>query len=377
MRGRPVESSALERDLRQLVGDRVAVSDFERWFYARDIVRIPGAVRSLVSATPDAVVRPETADEVAAVVKYCRQQGLPVVPRGAGSSGLFASVPRKGGVVLDLLGLKRVTGVDPDRETITADAGATWWQVETELQRHGMALRSYPSSARSATLAGWMMTSGLGIGSLRYGPVFDHVLSAGIVLPDCTRQEYTAGNGLELFFESEGMLGVVTDITLRVRRAPQGIMSFLVRFGDFADLCRALESLAATEEHPYNVEFQDGGYLALLRAAGYETTDFGEGGGTLLVTYDGEAAEIADGKGRIADLCQRHHGVLVEGGDAEWGQRFNMLRVRRAAPSIVPSSVYVPLDRVAEFQARYRGGRKRPAGMSCRHDRLPGVRDTV
>lgn len=356
-----MKADALERDLKRLVDGRATTADAELWPYARDIVRIPSAIRALVRSTPDAAVMPETAEEVSAVVDYCRRKGLPVVPRGAGSSGLFGSVPRRGGVVVDLRGMNRIDHIDADGETMTAGAGATWWQAEAELQRHGLALRSYPSSARSATLGGWVMTGGLGIGSLKYGPVFEHVLSAQVVLPDGIVRDYSSGEGLDLFFESEGTLGIITALTIRVRREPASVRSYLAHFADIGGLFRVLASLAAAERRPYNVEFQDAGYLSLLRAAGYETPEFGSGSGTLLVTYDGTERETTASGAHIAALCEGHGGALVEGAGREWEQRFNMLRVRRAAPSLVPCSVYLPVDRIGDFcLALGRTGRRQP-----------------
>ena len=247
------KESVLARDLEQLVGDRATVSEFERWFYASDIVHIPGVIRTMFKTMPDAVVRPATAEQVVAVVRYCQRYGLPVVPRGAGSSGLFGAVPKRGGVVFDLLDLSKIEDINTDRETVTAGAGATWWQIERALNQEGLSLMSYPSSARSATLAGWVMTSGLGIGTLKYGPVFNQLVSAEVVLPDGSLREYSAGEGLERFYESEGMLGVLTRLTIKVRRTPKMNRHHLIYFDDIGNLFQGLISLVSTSPHPYNI----------------------------------------------------------------------------------------------------------------------------
>ncbi len=185
-----MKRSALERDLRELVGERATTSDFERWFYRGDITHVPGGIRAMMRTTPDAVVRPADTAQVSAVVGYCRRHGLPVVPRGAGTSGLFGAVPKKGGVVLDLTDLSTVESVDIEAVTVTAGAGTTWSRLEEALMGYGLSLRSYPSSAPAATLGGWVMTSGLGIGSLKYGPVFGQVAAAEVVLPDGTIEQF-------------------------------------------------------------------------------------------------------------------------------------------------------------------------------------------
>jgi len=358
-----VKESGLENDLRGIVGDRVTTSEFERWFYTGDILHIPRAIRALFRTMPSAIVKPDTAEKVSAVVGYCQQRAIPVVPRGAGSSGLFGAVPKRGGVVLDLMDLSRIVEVDAEREMVIAEAGVTWWQLERRLNRQGLTLRGYPSSARSATLGGWVMTSGLGIGSLKYGPVFEHVLSAEVVLPDGSIREYTVGNGLERFFETEGMLGILTRLTLKVRRIPKLTSHHLVYFDNMADLFRALTFLANTVPCPYSIEVMDYKYLALLKDSGYAVTDFGPQSGVLLITYDGGKEDVEGGQGHLEKLSRQYQGVAREGAEQEWQHRFNMLRVKRAAPSIIPSSVYLPLDSMARFYSGLERLNKRTVGL--------------
>ena len=344
-----MKESALEKDLKGIVGDRVTTSEFERWFYTSDIMRIPRGIRALFKTMPSAIVKPETADQVSAIASYCQQHAIPVVPRGAGSSGLFGAVPKKGGIVLDLMDLAQVMEIDAEREMVTAEAGVTWWQLEKRLNRQGLSLRSYPSSARSATLGGWVMTSGLGIGSLKYGPVFDHLLSAEIVLADGSIREYAVGEGFERFFETEGMLGIITRLTLKVRKIPALISHHLVYFDDIVNLFQALVFLADTEPCPYNMEILDHKYLALLKASGYAVTDSGPGSGVLLATYDGEREDVEEGRRHLERMTGLYRGVERGGGEREWQQRFNMLRVKRAVPGVIPSSVYLPLGCVERF----------------------------
>jgi Fe-S oxidoreductase/FAD/FMN-containing dehydrogenase len=355
--------SNLEKDLKKIVGDRVTISEFERWYYARDLVSIPAPIRNLFKTTPEVVVRPQTTDEVAAVARYCYRQGIPIVPRGAGSSGLFGAVPKKGGAVLELTDLARIIEIDAEQETATAQAGATWWQLEKALSHKGLTLRSYPSSARSATLGGWLMTSGLGIGTLKYGPVFEHIVSAEVVLANGTIKEYAAGSGLAPFFETEGILGIMTRLTLRVRHKPEMVSHHLFYFTDIKNLFQALAPLARAEPRPYNIEIQDHRYLALLKAGGYPVTDFTPSSGVLLVTYDGNRGEVAAERGQIAKLAGQYGGVEIGGGERAWGERFNMLRIKRAVPSLLPSSVYMPLDKAGRFYCRLGRLKKRTIAL--------------
>ena len=358
-----MEEKELESGLSNIVGERVTTSEFERWFYTSDIMHIPSGIKMLFKTMPSAIVKPATTEHVSAVVSYCQQHAIPVIPRGGGSSGLFGAVPKKGGVVLDLMDLAQVIEINRKKESVTAEAGITWWQLEKELNKQGLCLRSYPSSARSATLAGWVMTSGMGIGSLKYGAVFEHILSAEVVLADGTVREYTAGEGLEQFFESEGMLGILTRLTIKVRKIPGLTSHHLVYFDDIDNLFEALMFLANAEPCPYNIETQDHQYLALLRTAGYEVSDFAPRSGVILVTYDGSKGEVKKGRGNIEKAVSQYKGVEREGAEEEWEQRFNMLRIKRAAPTVVPSSVYVPLNRGAQFYNELEKMKKRSIGL--------------
>ena len=353
----------LERDLREIVGERVTTSRFERWFYTSDLAPIPNWIKSLFKTMPAAVVKPKTAQEIAAILSYCSHNQVPAVPRGGGSSGLFGAVPKKGGIVLDLMDLSQVIEIDEDRESVTTEAGITWWELDRSLKKKGLAVKSYPSSARSATVGGWVMGSGLGIGSLKYGPVFDHLLSAEVALPDGTVKEYASGQGLEWFFESEGTLGILTRVCLKVRRLPASTSHHLVYFDDIKDLFDFLNPLANTMPCPYAIEILDHKYLALLRAAGYEATGFNSRGGTALVAYEGDKDEIEEGRDIIEKSTFLYHGEARDGAEDEWQQRFNMLRVRRAAPTVVPSSVHVPLTDLNQFYSGLNKLKKRPIGL--------------
>jgi len=353
----------LEQDLREIVSERVTVSPFERRLYSSDLIPIPDWISKLFTTLPAAVLKPNTTEEVSAILSYCHRHRIPVVPRGASTSGLFGAVPKKGGVVLDLRNLAQVIEINEEDEKVTTEVGITWWELDRRLRMEGLTLRSYPSSARSATVGGWIMGNGLGIGSLKYGPVSGQLLSAEVVLADGTVREYAQGEGLELFVESEGTLGIMTKICLKVLRLPEHTSHHLIYFNDIKDLFESVNSLVNTAPCPYAVEIFDNKYLELLKVSGYEVTEFGPQGGTALVTYDGERQEVEEGGKVVEKLVLQFHGEAREGAEEEWAQRFNMLRIRRAAPTVIPSSVHVPLRNLNQFYSGLNRLQKRPIGL--------------
>jgi FAD/FMN-containing dehydrogenase len=357
-----MDVKTLESDLKGIVGERFTTSPFECGFYGSDIVAIPSWVRRFFTTTPVAVVKPESQEEVAAVLGYCADRQIPVVPRGAGTSGLFGAVPKKGGVVIDLRALQDVE-IDEENLTVRTGAGITWWELDRVLQKKGFTLMSYPSSALSATVGGWIMGSGLGIGTLKYGPVFNQLLCGTMALPDGSHREYTKGQGLEEFFESEGVLGIMTQTVLKVRRVPERTSHYLLYFRSVKDLFDFVADLASTSPTPYDIEVADHSYLVLVKESGYEVTPSTQGGGTVLVTYAGSIDEDQAGKEVVATLSSVYRGELRDGAEEEWGHRFNMLRIKRAVPTVMPIGVHVPLTRLGEFYTSLAKIDKRRIGL--------------
>jgi Fe-S oxidoreductase/FAD/FMN-containing dehydrogenase len=355
--------SKLEKGLREIVGDRVTTSEFERWFYRSDMAPIPSELKILFKTMPSAVVRPVTTEEISRVAVYCNERGIPMVPRAGGSSGLLGSVPKKGGIVIDLLGLSGVTEINGDRKTVVAETGITWWDLDKRLRKRGLATKSYPSSAKSATVGGWAMTSGDGIGSLKYGRVYDQIPWAELVLPDGSIREFPRGGGLDEFFQSEGILGIMTKAEIHVRDIPEAASRHLISFERIESLFEAAGILASIEPKPYSIEIFDGRYLNLVKASGYRTPDFEGGSGFALVAFEGEREEVQEGRRKLGELLGAIKGEEREGAEEEWEQRLFLFRVRRAAPTIMLSDAVIPIDKGREFYSGLDRLRKRTMGL--------------
>lgn len=339
----------LERDLREIVGDRVSTGEFERWFYRSDMAPIPSEFKIFFNTMPSAVVRPMTDEETSKVLAYCSDRGIPAVPRAGGSSGLLGSVPKKGGIVIDLLGLSEVNEIRESGKTVIAEAGITWWNLDKRLKKRGLTVKSYPSSAKSATVGGWVMTSGYGIGSLKYGQVHDQIPWAEVVLPDGSVKKFSRGGGLDNFFQSEGIFGIMTKAEIEVRDIPQAVSRQLVYFEKMESLLEAAGALAHIEPRPYSIEIFDDHYLSLVKASGYHTPDFERGSGFALVAFEGEEEEVGEGRRKCGKLLEAIGGVEREGAEEEWEQRLFLFRVRRAAPTIMLSDAVIPIDKLRAF----------------------------
>ena len=175
----------LAKELRKILGPKARViwRGAELDLYARDQADIPDSLRKmLIRTTPDAVVQPESVEDVANVVSAAYDLGVPIVPRGAASFPLGGSVPTMGGVVIDLSALRRIFGVDRDRFLADVETGVRWSTLQEILRGEGLALRTYPSSWFS-TIGGWVSTGGYGINSLKFGHLSKNVEALQVVTP--------------------------------------------------------------------------------------------------------------------------------------------------------------------------------------------------
>ncbi len=210
---------------------------------------------------PDAVVLPRTRDEVAGVLGICAEHGVAVVPFGGGTSVVGGVEPVRGRfaavIALDLRRLDRVVAVDPVSRTATLQAGLRGPAAEQALARHGLTLGHFPQSFEYATVGGWIATRSAGQASTGYGRSDDLVVGLRAATP---AGELVLGHGVpasaagpdlrELIVGSEGVLGVLTEVTLRVRPVPATRRYEGWSFRSFADGAKALRDLVQSHATP-------------------------------------------------------------------------------------------------------------------------------
>jgi D-lactate dehydrogenase (cytochrome) len=311
------------------------------------------------AACPDVVVYPESTVEVAAVLEYADRERIPVVPYGAGTSLEGHVIPLKGGISLDLTRLSSIVRVRPEDLTATVQAGVTRKQLDAAVGPHGLWFPVDPGA--DATLGGMAATNASGTTTMRYGGMRAHVLELEVVLPGGrairagsravkTSAGYHVGG---LFIGSEGTLGVITELTLRLHPIPERIVVARVPFPNIEDACRAAGTLIAAGVQLIRCELLDPVTIAALNNfAGAELPIapylFLELGGTeAAIAGDVETArEIVHDDGATsfeseADPTARAH---------MWGLRHNALMASLAfAPGTkaMTTDVAVPVSELA------------------------------
>ena len=219
--------------LRAILGDRVSTADSVREHHSHgESWHEPGL--------PDVVVFPQSTDEVAAIVKVCATHQRPIVPFGMGSSLEGHVNAIHGGVSIDLTRMTRVLRLSPEDLDITVEAGLTRLKLDAHLKNTGLMFPIDPGA--DATIGGMAATRASGTTAVRYGTMRDNVLGTTVVLADGriiktggrARKSSSGYDLTRLFVGSEGTLGVITELTLRLYGRPEAVRAAVCPFESMA-----------------------------------------------------------------------------------------------------------------------------------------------
>ena len=261
---------------------------------------------------PDLVVLPRTTAEVQAVVRLANEAGVPLVPRGAGTGLCSGAVPVQGGIVIALTRMNRVLDVDVPNRRATVEPGVINLTLSEHTQPLGYFYAPDPSSQRISTIGGNVGTNAGGPHCLAYGITTNHVLGLEVVLPNGEVVQ-TGAHGPDapgydltgLLVGSEGTLGIVTKITVRLTRNPEGVRTALATFASIDDASNAVSSIIARGMVPAALEMIDRFFCKALEQAFH--IGLPENAGALLLTeIDGPEAGLDEDMETIAGLCRQH-----------------------------------------------------------------------
>jgi D-lactate dehydrogenase (cytochrome) len=309
---------------------------------------------------PDVVVWPESTDEVAAVLEYADAVGIPVVPFGAGTSLEGHVIPLHGGISLDLTRMNEIVALRPDDLTATVRSGVTRSQLEAAAGPHGLWFPVDPGA--DATLGGMAATNASGTTTVRYGGMRAHVLALEVVLAGGrvvrtgTRAVKTsAGYNLTgLFVGSEGTLGVITELTLRLHAIPEHIVVARAAFPSVESACRAAAGIIGSGVPVTRCELLDAMTIAALNT--FAGTSFPDSP-YLFVEFGGTEAGVAGDLATTRELAEDEGATAFESESDPtargrmWSARHNALMASLAlAPGskAMTTDVAVPLSQLAE-----------------------------
>lgn len=262
--------------------------------------------------TPGLVVIPEDAAQVAAIVRACAEHGLPFIARGSGTGLSGGALPRSDGVLVVTSRMRSLREVRAEDQRAVVEPGVINLDVTRAAAPHGYYYAPDPSSQQICSIGGNVAENSGGAHCLKYGFTTNHVLGADLVTPAGDLVALGAASpdspGYDLLgavVGSEGTLGIVTEVTVRLVRVPEEVRTLLVGFGSTDHAGAATSAIIAAGIVPAAIEMMDA--LAIEAAEAAVHCDYPRGAGAVLVIeLDGPAAEVAAEYDDVVRLCEEN-----------------------------------------------------------------------
>ncbi|MDR3602385.1 MAG: FAD-binding oxidoreductase [Desulfosporosinus sp.] len=349
-------NKALEQQLVELLGpDSVSMTDIERRLYAHDMAPVPKILGLVWKFMPDAVVRPSSVKQLQQLMKFAHENSIPVVPRGRSTTMMGGAYPIYGGISIDMTARRGIIELDESAGTIKVKAGTYWEAVLKFLEKRGLTLYCYPTSAPSSTIGGWIGNGGvglgkggLGIGSSKYGYAADTVVDLGVVLPTGEYLESIEATELkaEDFIGSDGVLGIMDTITLKIHKLPARQEPFCYDFKDFDKLCSAVAEIALLK--PFFLLIEDKVMLDFKKLAKLHVP-MAQNLLTVILAGDDEAQFKLDIQ-TMGKIISAYGGqeLSKEIAKEEWQGRYYAMRHKSAGPNLLGGEFCVPTSNFKE-----------------------------
>ncbi|WP_133487624.1 FAD-linked oxidase C-terminal domain-containing protein [Aliiroseovarius marinus] len=265
---------------------------------------------------PLCAVLPTSTNEVSAVMRICHEEGVPVVPRGAGTSLAGGALPTADSVILGVARLNDVLETDYDNRFIRVQSGRTNLSVTGAVEEDGFFYAPDPSSQLACAIAGNIAMNSGGAHCLKYGVTTNNLMGVTMVMADGEVVQiggaHLDAGGLDLLgliCGSEGQLGIVTEATLRILAKPEGARPVLVGFDSNEVAGHCVSDIIKSGILPVAIEFMDRPCIRATEAfagAGYPDCE-----ALLIIEVEGSEAEIDDQLSRIIEIAKRHNPVEV------------------------------------------------------------------
>ncbi|MCS7143899.1 MAG: FAD-binding oxidoreductase [Archaeoglobaceae archaeon] len=272
--------------------------------YRYDFLVIPKQLSRFVK-TPICIVQPKSDEEVLKILEISERFEVPIITRGAGTSGYGGCVPLEESIILDMKNLNKCSF---QNSSVVVEAGAIWAEIEKSANRLGKALRVYPTSATVSTVGGWIAQNGYGVGSLKYGSIGENV--EWIEIADYDGIKQIKGEKLKYYIGAFGTTGIIIRACIKLRNAGN------IRSSAFE--CTFEEALKQIGS-AYHANFKDGYHMKFEKLGEKDT---------LLVSYEeeGESSEL---------------------GKKLWDRRLSPLKALKKDK--IYSEVVVPTEKALEF----------------------------
>jgi glycolate oxidase subunit GlcD len=348
--------SSLIEDLKSVVGSEGCLSDAAQML----VYECDGL--TLHSGTPAAVVFPRSRQQVCEIVRACCAHGVSFVPRGAGTGLSGGAVAHEGAVVIECSRMNRILEVNAEDRYAVVEPGVVNADLSKAIKHHGLFYAPDPSSQGVCTIGGNVAENSGGPHTLKYGTTTNHVIGLELVLPDGSVAELGSRAGFSAGYDlvgavvgSEGTLGIVTQVTVRLEAIPESVETLLASFPDVVSACRAVTGMIEAGLTPAALEIIDRRTIAAVEASVYAAGLPADAGAVLLIELDGAAVSLVAEVSRVQELSLQAGASLVQiAVNEDERQRFWRARkgafgaMGRLAPDLYVHDAVVPRNKLPE-----------------------------
>ena len=288
------------------------------------------------SFVPDAVVFPQTVQEISQVLRLANEYRVPVVPRGAGSGMTGGSLPESGGIVLVLTHFDHILEIDTHNLVAVVQPGVITSQLHKAVEAKGLFYPPDPASMNFSTIGGNISENSGGMRAVKYGTTKDYVMGLEVVLPSgeiihtgskCAK-DVVGYNLTQLLVGSEGTLGVITKAILKLVPLPEAKKTLTATFPSILDAGRTVSEIIRRKIVPTTMEFLD--QKALWCVDQYLQIGLAQGAGAfMLIEVDGEADQVETNIEKVREVCSANRALEVHVA-ASAGEQEELWRMRRS-----------------------------------------------
>jgi glycolate oxidase len=332
-----IDKGILEK-LNGIVGSENCRSDTaELYCYAFD----GGIHRSM----PDVVVRPNSAEQISEIVKLANEFKVPIIPRGAGTALCGHSVAIAGGIMIDLQGMNKIREIHVEDLYVVVEPGVIYNQLNDALAEKKFFFPPDPGSAEACTIGGMVAANASGMRAIKYGATREYVLGLEVVMPTGeivqmgtrTIKDSSGYQFAKFMIGSEGTLGVVTEVTLRVIPKPKKAAVAVAAFKELETAGEAVSNIIAAPLLPSGIELMDDVCIKAVNKA--TTLELPEVEAILLIEVDGHPEPVKEEIEKVAEICKNTGAISVEFTD----DAKRMVELRKGRKSMIPAlSRYKP-----------------------------------
>lgn len=346
---------SLIRELKAIVGDRWVATDKEELIcYGYDAT--PGFFN-----LPEAVVQPANKEEVAAVLKLATREKIPVYTRGAGTNLSAGAVPAEGGIVLFTVRLNKILEIDQENWTAVVEPAVIVAELNAAVEQYGLIYPPDPGTVTTASMGGTVAENSGGLRGLKYGVTKHYVTGLEVVLADGSIVEYGGKSAkapgydmVMLFTGSEGTLGVITKITVRLVPAPAARRSMIATFHDLNGAGKSIADIIGGKIIPATLEIMDNYTVRTVESFAKLGLPV-EAEAIILAEVDGDAAAVEKDAAKMEAILRANGGEVrvaqsTRERDQVWAARRAALpSLAKLRPSTFCEDATVPRSKVPEM----------------------------